>query len=173
MTLSTLVRGQGSTAPLCSNTIGGTVFNDINNNGIFNTADSLGFAGIKVYAFNCAGVKIDSAVTDFKGHYTLTRVTSADDTVRIEFLASTFPYWAKPTYNGADGRTDVQFVKAPNCSVDMGLTNSYCQSIPQLITGCYVNGAINTTTPVGVLVKLNYDGSNKVEISHKVDISAT
>ena len=45
-------------APACADTIGGTVFNDFNNNGVFNTTDSLDFAGIKVYAFNCAGVKM-------------------------------------------------------------------------------------------------------------------
>ncbi|MCA0230654.1 MAG: DUF11 domain-containing protein [Bacteroidetes bacterium] len=147
-------------APPCTNTIGGTVFNDFNNNGVFNTTDSLGFAGVKVYAFNCAGVKIDSAVTDYRGRYTLTNVTASSDTVRIEFVRSTFPTWARPTYNGVDGRTDVQFVIAPNCTVDLGLTglHDYCQASPLMTTTCFVNGASgNGTTPLEVLVKFNYN----------------
>ena len=147
-------------APPCTNTIGGTVFNDFNNNGVFNTTDSLGFAGVKVYAFNCAGVKIDSAVTDYRGRYTLTNVTASSDTVRIEFVRSTFPTWARPTYNGVDGRTDVQFVIAPNCTVDLGLTglHDYCQASPLMTTTCFVNGASgNGATPLEVLVKFNYN----------------
>ena len=147
-------------APPCTNTIGGTVFNDFNNNGVFNTTDSLGFAGVKVYAFNCAGVKIDSAVTDYRGRYTLTNVTASSDTVRIEFVRSTFPTWARPTYNGVDGRTDVQFVIAPNCTVDLGLTglHDYCQASPLMTTTCFVNGASgNGVTPLEVLVKFNYN----------------
>jgi hypothetical protein len=124
----------------CSNTIGGKVFNDYNSNGNIDTNDSLGFAGIKVYAINCAGVKIDSTITDYKGNYTFANVTAANDTVRIEFVASTFPSGLKPTYNGTDGRTDVQFAKAPNCNVSYGLvsTNDYCQANPDIMTTCFV-----------------------------------
>ena len=140
--------------PTCSSlgTIGGTVFNDQNNNGVFNTTDSLGFAGIKVYAYNCLGVKIDSAVTDAKGKYTFFNVTAGTDSVRVEFDKSTFPSWAKPTYNGADGNTDVQFVKAPNCSVDLGLADldDYCQANPLLVTTCFLSGVQNNNLPAVV-----------------------
>ena len=143
----------------CTNTIGGTVFNDFNNNGVFNTTDSLGVPDVKVYAYNCDGVKIDSTSTNNKGRYTLTWVTAADGLVRIEFDRSTFPSWAKPTQNGTDGRTDVQFVQAPNCTVDLGLisTHDYCQNNPRLVAACFVNGTANaTTTPQEVLVSFAY-----------------
>ncbi|AYQ33346.1 SdrD B-like domain-containing protein [Runella sp. SP2] len=164
-------------APPCTNTIGGTVFNDFNNNGVFNTTDSLGFAGIKVYAFNCAGVKIDSAVTDYRGRYTLTNVTASNDTVRIEFVRATFPTWAKPTYNGTDGRTDVQFVIAPNCTVDLGLTTDYCQTNPFVMVPCHVNGA--TTATGDALIRFSYDvtsggaNANKKQLSNTNQIGTT
>ena len=164
-------------APACSNTIGGSVFNDLNGNGVFNTTDSLGFAGIKVYAFNCAGVKIDSAITDSKGRYTLTKVTAASDSVRIEFVASSFPNWAKPSVNGTGGRTDVQFAKAPNCSVNMGMVspNDYCNRNPKLVTPCYIDGAVspNTSGMNDVLVSLNYDNTAKTTEATRTEMGAT
>jgi hypothetical protein len=167
------------TAPPCTVNIGGKVFSDFNNNGVLNTTDSLGFAGIKVYAFNCAGVKIDSAVTDSKGNYTLTKVTAADDSVRIEFVASSFPAWAKPTYNGTSGRTDVQFVKAPNCSVNLGMVsmNDYCNTNPRLATPCYIDGAVspNVTAYNDVLVSFNYNVGipNKLTDAARTEIGST
>jgi SdrD B-like domain len=153
--IGTLANAQ--TAPPCTVNIGGKVFNDFNNNGVLNTTDSLGFAGIKVYAFNCAGVKIDSAVTDSKGNYVLTKVTAADDSVRIEFVASSFPAWAKPTYNGTSGRTDVQFVKAPSCNVNLGMvkTTDYCQTDPDIVTACFVAVTTLGSSPAIISFKLS------------------
>ncbi|WP_370723343.1 SdrD B-like domain-containing protein [Fibrella aquatica] len=137
----------------------GSVFSDFNNNGVLNTTDELGFAGVKVYAYNCDGVKVDEATTDATGQYSMTTVTAADGPLRIEFDASTFPSWAKPTFRGTDGGTDIQFVQAPACGVDLGMVSAseYCQASPRLITVCFVNGTANSTTsPVDVVVSINY-----------------
>ena len=39
------------------------------------------------------------------------------------------------TLNGVDGRTTVQFVNAPDCSIDLGVLNNvdYCQTNPNVI----------------------------------------
>ena len=142
-------------ASTCSTTIGGTVFNDFNNNGTYDTTDSIGLTGIKVYAYNCAGVKIDSATTDYRGRYTFANVTSANDTVRVEFATATFPAGAKPTYNGTNGRTDVQFVKAPNCSVNLGLTIDYCQTNPNFSVVCFTRNNDPTTEPTIIFMNNN------------------
>ena len=144
-------------AQTCLTNIGGTVFNDFNGNGIYNTTDSLGFGGITIYAFDCAGVKIDSAITDDKGTYILTNVTAASDSVRIEFATSSFPSWAKPTYNGTSGRTDVQFVKAPNCSVNMGMVRigDYCQTNPNFGVVCFTRNNDPNTEPTIIFMRDN------------------
>ncbi len=137
----------------------GTVYRDFNSNGIKEGTETTGVQGIKVYAYDCNGTKIDSTTTDEFGRYAFTSITAATGKVRIEFSKASMPSWLQESYAGTNNGTDVQFVTAPNCSVDWALKEigEYCQNNPRLITTCFVNGtAIATSTPNDVIVSFGY-----------------
>ena len=120
-----------------SDQTGGTVFNDYDADGVKDVGETNGRPGATVTAYDCDGVAIATAVTDAYGIFAFSGLTLADYPIRVEFSN-----YGTGTQNGADGRTNVQFVDAPDCHVDLGVLdpNDYCQTNPMLFVPCFVNG---------------------------------
>ncbi|WP_460950635.1 SdrD B-like domain-containing protein, partial [Spirosoma daeguense] len=120
--------------------LSGIAFNDFNADGIHNASETAGVPGITVIAFDCAGTTF-STVTNANGQYKLT-IPLANYPVRVEFSNLPAGYTAQGTPNNVDGRTTVQFVNAPDCSIDLGMLNpaNYCQANPKVFVPRYVNG---------------------------------
>ncbi|WP_020599044.1 SdrD B-like domain-containing protein [Spirosoma panaciterrae] len=125
--------------PLTCLGLGGTVFKDFNADGIHQDGEATGLPDITVRAITRVGTTYTTS-TDSIGNYTMA-IPQAEYPVRIEF--TNIPTYAgNGTPNGADGRTTVQFVSAPDCRVDLGVLNAqeYCQTDPLIMLPCFVNG---------------------------------
>ncbi|AYQ35590.1 SdrD B-like domain-containing protein [Runella sp. SP2] len=126
---------------VCSgNQAGGTVFNDYDADGVKDAGESNGVAGVTVIAYDCTGGIAAQTTTDASGKYVL-NVSVSDYPIRVEFV-NLPSYAGKGTMQGADSRTTVQFVTAPDCTIDLGIldNNDYCQTTPQVVVPCYVYG---------------------------------
>ncbi|MEO0040899.1 MAG: hypothetical protein RL329_347, partial [Bacteroidota bacterium] len=122
---------------------GGVIWRDFNNDGIKNATETVGIEGVTVKAFDSNGSLVATATTNPLGQYTfgvLTSVPSAANKLRIEFSDVPAPY--TPTFNGTNGRTDVQIISAVSCTVNYGLNDpaDYCQAVPNIVTSCYLFG---------------------------------
>jgi uncharacterized repeat protein (TIGR02059 family) len=156
--------------------IRGTVFNDFNSNGLFDStvvtgqAQDIGVGGIVVRAFDPAGVKIGETTTNADGTYRLP-VTSDGVDVRVEFvlptsgpLAALEPSFATSTESGVKGSTTVQFVTLdPSADVTgvnlaVNVPGEYCQSNPHLVISrlCAGKGAVVDASPSIFVTR--YDG---------------
>ncbi|MFY7886515.1 MAG: carboxypeptidase-like regulatory domain-containing protein, partial [Dolichospermum sp.] len=85
-------------------------------------------AGITVTATDKNGVVYTTTSQQY-GRWTINTIPAGAYPVRVEFTG--LPgYASKGTLNGADGRTTVQFINAPDCNVDLGILNNadYCNS---------------------------------------------
>ncbi|RYF77843.1 MAG: hypothetical protein EOO39_02970 [Cytophagaceae bacterium] len=145
--------------PLACAGLGGTVFKDFNADGVHQPGESTGLPDIVVKATTNDGATL-LATTDSTGKYTLA-VAPAAYPVRVEF--SNVPTYAgNGTLNGADGRTTVQFVASPDCTVDLGVLNAqeHCQTDPLVMVPCFVNGdplpAGSTSGSLDALVAFPY-----------------
>ncbi|HAK78021.1 MAG TPA: hypothetical protein DCM71_14200, partial [Runella sp.] len=126
---------------VCSgNQAGGTVFNDYDADGVKDAGEINGLAGVTVIAYNCVGGIAAQTTTDASGKYVL-NVSASDYPIRVEFTALP-SYAGQGTVHGADNRTTVQFVTAPDCTIDLGVldNNDFCQTTPQVVVPCYVYG---------------------------------
>ena len=142
--------------PCVAGNTGGKVWLDYNSNGIKDAGETTGVEGVIVKAYNAAGTLVETDTTDYSGQYTFTTFTpTGTNKYRIEF--TNIPPQYKPTFNGTDGRTDVQFVSAADCTVDFGVNNpvDYCQDNPALLIPCYGSGTITGNTDPAV-VRLPY-----------------
>jgi hypothetical protein len=119
---------------------GGIVFRDFNNNGIKDTYETEGVAGITVTAYWDTGASSGMATTttDGEGQYNIATGTGSNQIpsgakVRMEF--SSLPTGVVATANGSNNRTSVQFFTAPSCSIDLGVNypTDYCQETPNLV----------------------------------------
>jgi len=68
-------------------TLGNTVWNDANNNGLLDSGES-GIAGVSVQLLNPAGTVLQTATTDASGHYSFTGLAAGD--YRVRLAASNF-----------------------------------------------------------------------------------
>ncbi len=160
---------------------GGTVWRDYNNDGIKGATETTGLGGVTVKAYNCNDVLVATTTTDYLGQYTLGTLSptpSSTNKYRIEF--SNLPSPFSPTFNGTNGRTDVQFITAASCTISLGVNNpaDYCQTNPKLATPCYINGDIGTDSPADAMVTWDYSasgtsGTTKKTVSNKVNIGST
>ena len=101
-------------------TISGTVFNDYNSNGTFDTtatltntgggtvgvAKDVGVSGVTVTAYDGTGAAVGTATSAADGTYSLTATGTGP--YRIEF--TTIPSGFKPSFHGTNSGTTVQFV---------------------------------------------------------------
>jgi hypothetical protein len=129
---------------------GGSVWRDFNNDGIKDANETAGVSGVTVTAYDCNGNVAATTTTDALGQYTFTTLTpSATNKYRIEF--SGLPPQYSPTFNGTNGRTDVQIIAAASCGINYGVNTptDYCQSNPRVIVPCFVNGSPLLTGPAG------------------------
>jgi hypothetical protein len=126
--------------------LSGTVFRDINANGVKDastatpTAVDSGQAGVTVQVFDPTGAQVATTTSAATGAWSIT--PSADGPYRIEF--SNQPFGMEPTSAGAAGKnTAVQFAPAAGgTGFDIGynLPSEYCQDNPDIATNCYVFG---------------------------------
>ncbi|MEY3239085.1 MAG: hypothetical protein RIR11_523 [Bacteroidota bacterium] len=133
--------------PCQTGNTGGVVWQDYDNDGVQDASEPQGVGGVTVRAYDCNGNLIGTTTTDVLGQFTFGVLSPAPTTgapVRIEFSGLPSPY--VPTSNGTDGRTDVQFITAPECNVDYGVVApaDYCQANPNLITPVHYNGELTT-----------------------------
>jgi len=153
--------------------IGGTVFTDFNENGIQDANETTGLAGIRVQAFDNAGVVVDFNTTNDIGEYFLN--VGVDGTIfRIEF--DLIPAGMYPTFNGTNNGTTVQFAAAQTCAVDLGLNDpaNFASADPPIAVTCYVAGDPLTTgsTAAGeviagtldVIVSLNWSETGQAPV---------
>jgi hypothetical protein len=128
-------------APCVAGNTGGVVWQDFDSDGIKDAGETQNLSGVIVKAFDCNGNLVETKTTDYLGQYTFTSLTpSTTNKYRIEF--SNVPPQYKATFNGTNGRTDVQFISAASCTVNFGVNNpsDYCQTNPTLAVPCYLNG---------------------------------
>lgn len=139
-------------------TITGRVYQDFNQNGIYDTAAGLnsidvGVAGVTVSAFDGSGVARGTTTTAADGTYSL--AATGTGPYRIEF--TTLPAGHTPSARSTDSHlggtaTDsgstVQFVNNSNTSnVNLAVTRAeeYCQNNPTVVIPRYAQGASNGT----------------------------
>ncbi|WP_375446149.1 SdrD B-like domain-containing protein [uncultured Fibrella sp.] len=120
---------------------GGNVFKDYDADGVKDATETIGQSGIVVKAFDCLGNLVGTTTTDLSGNYSFTGLTAASYPIRVEFSAIP-ALLGQGTVNGANGRTTTQFVAAPSCAVDLGVSNpnDYCQSMPMVVIPCFTYG---------------------------------
>lgn len=150
--------GNCTLEPCTAGNTGGMVWRDFNNDGVKDANETAAVGGVIVKAFDCNGNLVETDTTDYLGQYTFTTLTpSATNKYRLEF--SNLPPQYKPTFNGTNGRTDVQFITAASCSVHYGVNYpmDYCQANPDLAIACYVAGV--PAAGEHVLVKFAYNNS--------------
>ncbi|WP_375448407.1 SdrD B-like domain-containing protein [uncultured Fibrella sp.] len=162
----------------CSGTgLGGMLFSDFNDNGSQEVGETAGIPGATVQAIACDGT-VYSTVTDPYGRYTLP-VPTGKYPVRVEFTS--IPTVYNPGVNGADSRTSVQFVQAPACDINLGVSNpaDYCSNTPDVFVPCYVygdpliagsssaNSAALVSIPYGVS-SMTFQGEKELALASKI-----
>ncbi len=149
--------------------LGGTVFTDFNFNGI-DDEDGLGLEAIEVFLYESTGAGnasalISSTTTDANGEYFFSGLTDGVR-YRVEFVAPPALDYLKPSPNGTDSRTTVQYPMSPDCNVDLGLAcpADFCGEDNEVnfFTPCYIAGdplaGGNAGTDPGI-VSVAYDAS--------------
>ncbi len=130
-------------------TIGGTVYNDFNANGIRDTGEQgygAGISGVTVKVFDNSG-QVATTTTNSNGNFTVTGLTTAAK-YRVEF--SNYPSGYFSSQNGLASRTDVQIATVPAC-LYFGLNkpSNYCQDNPFVFISRYINGNPTASSSVG------------------------
>jgi hypothetical protein len=118
--------------------LGGKAYADYNADGIKQSGETNGVAGVTVTVYDCAG-NSQTTTTDANGDWRITAALTYP--VRVEF--SSLPtLYGQGTPNGTDGRTTTQFIASADCNVDLGVLdpNDYCQTNPKMFVPCYVYG---------------------------------
>lgn len=136
--------------PVQCTTLGGSVFNDYNGDGVREARETNGVPGIIVKAYAPDG-SIYSAFTDQYGLYDLNIPTNKYP-LRVEF--TNIPHYlagGTSTPVGTNNRTTIQFVAAPNCQVNIGVNNlnDFCQKDPLMVIPCWVRGDPLSSTSTG------------------------
>ena len=158
----TLPTGNCLLTPCVAGNTGGTVWRDYNGDGAKDTYETAGLSGVTVKAFDCNGNLAATTTTDYLGQYTfgtLSPVVSTTNKYRIEFSNISAVY--KPSFNGTNGRTDVQFISAATCALSYGVNDpvDFCQNNPTLITPYYISGTPTLGEQTLVYFPYNSTGS--------------
>ncbi len=137
-----------------STEIRGTVFEDFNFNGLYDNGEYLGVDSVIITATDSLGNTFTDS-TDSNGDYALTGLVE-NRTYRLEF--TNLPSWAQSTFHGEDNGTTVQFLQAGYCA-NLGVASpaNYCVDDPELLIGCFVQGAYNGAASSGkAIVSISY-----------------
>ncbi|NJM39374.1 MAG: hypothetical protein HC853_00700 [Anaerolineae bacterium] len=129
-----LQTGTGVAPPPCptltcnAGNLGGQAFNDYNSDGVKNTLETIGVAGIRVDVQDRLG-NTYSTTTDVDGLYAFTTIPSGNYPVRLQF--SNIPaVYGQGTALGANNASSVQFPSAPICTAHFSLLNPADYSEP-------------------------------------------
>jgi len=123
-----------------SDNIGGSVFEDLNYDGLMSLSGEKGVAGIWVYLFDDNNEIIDTAITDLTGNFLFDNLPGTK--FRIEFyIPESINCWAKPSLSGVNGNSMVHFTEPGDC-INLGLADpsSFCGTNLVLATTCFVDG---------------------------------
>ena len=138
--------------------LGGTVFNDENNDGIFDVEEAgQEYVLVEIYACNA----MDPAYTvysDENGNWSVPVEANLVYPVRVEF-STPLQSFLTPAVNGTNNRTNVQFVDAASCVVDYAVIDPplVCETNTAVFTPCYVIGRHdNSAGPDDVFLSFNY-----------------
>lgn len=156
--------GLASPMVLCSQTITGTVFQDVNFNGAKDATDP-GVGGVVISAYDDndpIGTPTATATANTTGAYTLSGLTAA---VKYRLEIKNPNTWLYPGPNGTGSQTTVRVATAGATNVNFGLVSpaDFCQATPDVILPCYVSG-----NPLGggtggsedALIKIAYTAAN-------------
>ena len=127
-----------SSACALSTEVGGTVYEDIDNDGIQDTREP-GVFGVTVTLFDDNGQVGSSTTTDASGAYSFTGLTAAT-VYRVEF---TIPDILFEGPFGSSSATAVQFIESGRCNANLGLADAahYCDdNNPYFVIPCFVIG---------------------------------
>ncbi|MFT6782843.1 MAG: putative repeat protein (TIGR01451 family) [Saprospiraceae bacterium] len=153
-----------------SNTISGTVFEDTANDGTFRSTDE-GLGNVLVTAYNADGNSVGSDITDNNGIYSIPNLSN-DTRYRLEFQSSN-TYYASS--QGEDNGSSIQFISAPACGVDYGLTSevSSCGTNPNLILTCFVQGEIDENPNFATIISTEHQFQAASSVSALTTVSET
>jgi hypothetical protein len=128
-----------TSAAVPGGSVSGTVFRDLNANGIREGLE-VGVGGINVVIFDDSGNAQVAVVTTADGTYVAPVPAAVGTAVRVEFGLPVGSF-LKPGVRLANGATDVQFVPVGSADVDwaVGNPNDYCGSVKdtKLATNCW------------------------------------
>ncbi len=153
MVMATYVQSWSQCTPE-SNTISGTVFEDAINDGTFVSTES-GLGNVLVTLYGADGNSVASAISDVDGNYSFSDL-SDDTSYRLEFQSSN-EYTSG--YQGEDNSSSIQFVEAPACEVNYGLSRkvSSCGTNPDLLLTCFVQGEIDAHPDFATIISTEHD----------------
>ncbi|MDF1694868.1 MAG: HYR domain-containing protein [Saprospiraceae bacterium] len=145
-----------------NNSISGTVFEDIINDGIFKDAD-IGISNVKITAYDNQGNIAGSSVSDVNGEYQIANLPNGGS-YRLMF-ESTSSFYSGVI--GEDNRSSVQFVESPACEINYGLTrdNSGCGANPDIALTCFVQGTVDENPTVETIISLEHDFAGNSTVS--------
>jgi hypothetical protein len=163
-----------STVLLSAQTVSGRIFRDYNANGAFDSTiiepivRENGQAGVRVSAYDRNNTLLASSISAFYGHYTLSVGTT--DSLRIEF--DSIPSVDFPSPVGSSNKSSVQFVVGGATGINFGINYPahYSQADPDMLTSCYVNGAVSASGVNDVVVKWQYSDS-LTDVTHKTVVA--
>jgi hypothetical protein len=147
-----------------SQTITGTIFQDLNFNGTKDAADP-GVGGCTIVAYDNndpIGTPTATATSATgTGNYTLSGLTSGTK-YRLEIINPNT--WLYPGPNGTGSQTTIRIATTGATSINFGLISpsDYCQSTPDIILPCFVSGnpaGGGTAGSEDALVKVGYTNS--------------
>jgi hypothetical protein len=146
------------------NVLGGMVYVDYNRDGTKQGGEIAGVGGVMVKAFDRWGGTY-MASTNAAGIYCI-NVPTEKYPLRVEFSSiPAFYAGGTSTIFGPDSMSTVQFVAAPDQTVDLGVVDpqDYCQLDPMVFAPCYVvNDPIAPGSPAAsmpVMVRFPYSSS--------------
>ncbi|MFT6336346.1 MAG: putative repeat protein (TIGR01451 family) [Halioglobus sp.] len=169
MVMATNVQSWSQCTPE-SNTISGTVFEDAANDGTFRSTDA-GLGNVLVTAYDADGNSVESVISDTDGNYSIPNLSN-DTAYRLEFQSSNGYY---TSFQGEDNRSSVQFINAPACAVDYGLTReiSSCGSNPDLLLTCFVQGEISEHPDFATIISTEHQFQAASSVSALTTASET
>ncbi|MEZ5039327.1 MAG: SdrD B-like domain-containing protein [Saprospiraceae bacterium] len=140
--------------------IGGTIFEDVDNNGAQNGIEP-GIRDVTVTLYDDNGQVGSSVTTDASGSYSFTTGITANEMYRVEF---TIPDLYEEGAAGNGSGTAVQFVEAGTCDADLGLLDigHFCGGTnPYFVIACYTNGSPthSSNTSQTAIARFRYNDS--------------
>ncbi|MEZ4900496.1 MAG: SdrD B-like domain-containing protein [Spirosomataceae bacterium] len=140
-TLFLVIIGLVSPAIVFSQTITGTVFQDINFNGVKDATDP-GVANVTIRAYKDSdpvSTPTATAITTSAGTYTLSGLITA---VKYRLEISNPNSWLFAGPNGTGSQTTIRIATAGATNINFGLVQptDYCQATPNIIVPCFVSG---------------------------------